>query len=77
MKDKALFLIIGILLGAIITAGVFMLTSKNNTSDDRFQRGDRGDFDMNNLPEGFDFNNMPGGMSGNQIAPPEQTTNSI
>ena len=30
MKDKALYFIIGLLVGAILTTGVFMLINKNN-----------------------------------------------
>jgi len=44
MKDKILFLIIGMLLGAMITTGVFMIINKNKTpsfpNQGNFQRGD-------------------------------------
>ena len=36
MKDKALYLIIGLLIGAILTTGIFMLINKNG-SNSNFQ----------------------------------------
>ena len=42
MKDKILMLIIGVLLGAVITAGCFLIFSKQNKgfNGDMPQRGD-------------------------------------
>lgn len=37
MKDKIIFLIIGILIGAIITASCFMLFGKNNGPQGRME----------------------------------------
>ena len=40
MKEKIITLIIGMLIGAVITAGIFLLINKNNTkSFDRDMRG--------------------------------------
>lgn len=43
MKDKILYLIIGILIGAILTTGVFMIINKNNgrssSNGQNFNRG--------------------------------------
>lgn len=41
MKDKILMLVIGVLIGAIITAGCFMLFGKNDKA--------RGEFDRKNM----------------------------
>lgn len=41
MKDKILYLILGILIGAVITAGCFLIFSKNARSE---MRGERPDF---------------------------------
>lgn len=48
MKDKILMLIIGILIGAIITAGGFLLFGKNSGKGDRMNRRD---FDTNMIGE--------------------------
>ena len=54
MKDKILYLIIGILIGAMIATGVFMVINKNsNNGPVRNFRN----FDANNLPEGIQINN--------------------
>lgn len=47
MKDKILYLILGILIGAVITAGCFLVFSKNA----RPQMGDRNFPDMSNMSE--------------------------
>lgn len=60
MKEKILMLIIGILIGAIITTGVFLILNQNNSSSQgRGQMGNRpegmGNFtpgDMNSIPQG-------------------------
>jgi hypothetical protein len=62
MKEKILYLIIGVLIGAMCATGVFMIINKNSDSND--SRNGEGretfrNFDPNNLPEGFDPNNMP------------------
>ncbi|MDR0978451.1 MAG: hypothetical protein LBL91_00660 [Lachnospiraceae bacterium] len=66
MKDKILYLIIGILIGAIITTGVFLVINNgnNNASQNGINRSNRGNFDPNNLPEGFDPNSIPQGGAG-------------
>ncbi len=38
MKDKLLYLILGILIGAVITSGVFLVFSKNSRPDMNGQR---------------------------------------
>ena len=40
MKDKLLYLILGILIGAVITAGIFLVFSKNSRPDMDRQRLD-------------------------------------
>lgn len=54
-------LIAGMLIGAILTTGGFLVFGKNQKSDfgNRGNRPDMSDFDANNLPEGFDPSNMP------------------
>lgn len=53
MKEKILNLIIGMLIGAVITAGIFLIINKNNTRTfDRNMKGmqrDRGDFNPNEM----------------------------
>lgn len=63
MKDKILFLILGILIGAIITTGVFMVLGKNNGGNNQnrpdmqnFRKFDPNNIDQNNLP----MDNKPG-----------------
>lgn len=62
MKDKILYLILGILIGAVITAGTFLVFSKTNTnqmpgdkpdmSDMKdFRGGPNGNSDTNTIPE--------------------------
>ena len=62
MKDKILYLIIGILIGAMIATGVFMVINKNsNNGPVRNFRN----FDANNLPEGVQMiDGMPQGRPG-------------
>lgn len=60
MKEKILYLIIGILIGAVITAGCFLVFSNNKNSQEKGGRPDRAMMDANmirgeNVPEG----NMP------------------
>lgn len=56
MKDKMLYLILGILIGAVITTGVFLVFQKNAKPQMR------GDFENMNFngerPENGDFENM-------------------
>ncbi len=42
MKDKILYLILGVLIGAVITAGCFLVFSKNSKPE---KRGDRANFE--------------------------------
>ncbi len=67
MKEKILTLIIGMLIGAVITAGVFILINKNNTKpSDRDMKGmqrDMGDFnpdEMGNFIPGENSNGKGG-----------------
>lgn len=48
MKDKILYLILGILIGAVITAGSFLAFSKHMMHGMRFNRPD-----MSNMNEDF------------------------
>ena len=61
MKDKILSLIVGILIGAIITTSVFLMLGKNNQSSKEFD----GRKDFRNMQdfggERPDFENMPEG----------------
>ena len=75
MKDKILTLIIGILIGAIIASGCFLIFGKNN-SNQGGDRMNRGNFDANMIgggrmerPEGMDGNSM-----GEPPARPEDTS---
>lgn len=71
MKDKILMLIIGILLGAVITAGCFLIFSPKENNPNK---------DMNNRPEMGNF--VPGekqqrksdGMSNSANQPADETT---
>ena len=63
MKEKILYLVLGTLIGAMLTTGVFMIINKNNNQGPQFN-GERREFDVNNLPEGFDVNNLPEGGPG-------------
>ena len=75
MKDKILMLIIGILIGAIIASGCFLIFGKNQNPMEDMIRG--GNFDANmigggrfEIPEGMDLNNM-----GEPPARPEKANN--
>ena len=59
MKDKILMLVIGVLIGAVVTAGGFLIFSKNNTNSaptmkdgQRPDMSEMGNFDPNTIPEG-------------------------
>lgn len=66
MKEKITYLILGILIGAVITAGCFLVFSK--TQEPGMMKGER--------PEGFE-NMVEGGMRGNRgdgnFVPPDGT----
>ena len=73
MKDKILYLILGILIGAVITAGCFLVFSKNTQPDMR--GGNRPD--MSNMSEEelekFKNERPEGGKGfpeGNMVEPP-------
>lgn len=55
MKDKILMLIIGILIGAIITAGGFLVFGKNNDKNNKM------------IERNFDTNMVGGGRRGNPL----------
>ena len=57
MKDKIKFLILGMLIGAIITAGVFIILKNNSAKNFKDMRPENFDFDTSNLPS--DFNGKP------------------
>lgn len=67
MKDKILMLVIGILLGAVIASGCFLLFQKNNSNGRDF--GGRPDMDQNMIGE-------KGGPRGNDIQEPPMDENS-
>ena len=70
MKDKILFLVTGILIGAMVATGVFMVINKNNSNNNQnnFDRQNFRNFDPDNMPEGFELpedfdpNNLPEGF---------------
>jgi len=66
MKDKILMLIIGILIGAIITAGGFLLFGKKGKQDGKMNRKD---FDTNMIGE--DGGRRLRGRSENGIEEPQ------
>lgn len=75
MKKQILTLIIGILIGAIITTGVFLIIKSNSNQNVGNMGGQMGE------PPSMDGNSMPqGGQGGQQGEPPaepgENTTNS-
>lgn len=51
MKDKLLYLILGILIGAVITAGIFLVFSKNSRPDMDRQRADMEQMEDMKRPE--------------------------
>lgn len=51
MKDKLLYLILGILIGAVITAGIFLVFSKNSRPDMDRQRPDMEQMEDMKRPE--------------------------
>lgn len=51
MKDKLLYLILGILIGAVITAGIFLVFSKNSRPDMDRQRLDMEQMEDMKRPE--------------------------
>lgn len=64
MKDKILMLVIGILIGAIIASGCFLIFGKNKGNPGG-ERMNRENFDFNmigggkfEMPEGMDFNSI-------------------
>ena len=66
MKEKILYLVIGILIGAIITASCFLLLDKNkksNLPDDipNFEQMDKNG-EKPELPEDFDDSKIPDDM---------------
>jgi len=82
MKEKILYLIVGILIGAIITAACFLVVEKNKQSNmsegmPDFEQMDKGgrrqNFDnMNNgerpeLPEDLDENNIPSEPNSSEV----------
>lgn len=61
MKEKILMLIIGILIGAVITAGCFLIFTKNNTNSNN-QMGNPPSMSGNDINGGF--NGGRGGPNG-------------
>ena len=69
MKDKIIYLILGILIGAVITAGCFLVFSHNNQNEMR--RNGEGRENMSNRIRGERPNDipvdMPSTMGNNEI----------
>lgn len=55
MKDKILYLILGILIGAVITAGCFLVISKNSQPQMNGERPDMSERRDIEMPEDGDF----------------------
>lgn len=72
MKDKIMYLVIGALIGAIITAGCFLIFRQDNPG-----RGGRPDGEPGQMQE-MDGNFVPGNRADGDRTPPneENTTNS-
>lgn len=54
MKEKIMYLILGILIGAVLTAGVFLVFSKSNMRgrpDGFMKNGERPNFEQMHKPE--------------------------
>lgn len=58
MKDKVLTLILGILIGAVLTAGGFLLFGKNTSSRNMGEKPNRQDME-NFIPGQIDPNGIP------------------
>lgn len=75
MKDKIMYLIIGVLIGAVITAGGFLIFGQN--SNNPGQMGDRGEMKQmdGNMtpPDGSNMTKPDGAPNTNSVT---QTTNS-
>ena len=71
MKEKIKFLILGILIGAVITAGVFILLKANNSKS---MRGMPPDFDSSSFPS--DMQEKMNQRSGKSSSSSEESTNS-
>lgn len=55
MKDKILYLILGILIGAVITAGCFLVFSKNARPEMKGERPEFGERGDRRMPEDGNF----------------------
>lgn len=53
MKQKVLYLILGIVIGVVLTTGVFMMKGGNKGPGGNGQRPDFENFDPENMPEDF------------------------
>lgn len=60
MKSKILTLIIGILIGAVITTGVFLIINNNNKSNNNGRQGRPDMSQMGNFTPGENMQGMPG-----------------
>lgn len=70
MKKQILTLIIGILIGAIITTGVFLIISNQNGENMGGQMGEPPSMDGNSISQGG-----KGGQQGEPPAKPGESTN--
>ena len=77
MKDKILMFIIGLLVGAIITASGFLIYQKNNTSTNANQMPNEGQMQMMEKPDG-ELPEKPSGTenNSNRQEPPEKPNDS-
>lgn len=79
MKDKVLMLVLGILIGAVITAGCFLLFSKSNNNMPVDMTGGRmrsEDFDPSNIEDGNFIRRNPQEEM-NTLTSEEQSENNI
>ena len=65
MKDKVLMFIIGLLVGAIITASIFLVLEKTNKNSNQIQNGS--EMQMMERPDGETPKDLPSGEN-----PPEK-----
>ena len=73
MKDKIFIFIIGVLLGAVITASGFLVYEKNNKNTAQTQS--KGQMQMMERPDGETPPEMPEGMDNNEDRPEPPSKN--
>ena len=75
MKDKILMFIIGLLVGAIITASGFLIYQKNNTSTNANQMPNEGQMQMMEKPDGEPPEKPSGSENDNSRQEPPEMPN--